>query len=293
MSNELLRNIEKGTKNSKKKSSRKNAPINKEIAEIIEGKNKLIKDAIRAQESLVDSKKADKDSRFLDNNLNKINRLRQSVDITLTFDDYLLQRNTSFNRQKYLKYVSAIRYIDFCQLDLFRFLTYIRNAYRKRGDYFYELNLKAFDIFFGFKLTLGLDCGVSFIKKDSSKNNVPFVNINIGYKYSDYGHFEIIVGCSRVKYDDIPYWPLWYAITPVNISVDLFKFKSSPIGINLNVKLLFKGIITSDMADFVHGFRDIDKDKIFPYVGDMSNPNIWKTFVDLKIFLGFRFFNEF
>lgn len=293
MTNELLKNIDRKVKNSRQKNSIDLVSANKEIADSIKKKNKLIMDINKAQESLADNTGEDKKSNLLDNNLNTVNKIRKSNDITLSFNDYLLQKNTDFKRQKYLKYTSTIKYIDFCQLDLFRFFAYIRNAYRGNGDYFYELDLKAFNIFFGFNLTLGLDCGFSFIKKDSNKNNVPFMNINIGYKYSDYGHFEIIVGGSRVKYDGIPYWPLWYAITPINISVDLFKFKSSPFGINLNVKVLFKGIITSDMADFEHGFREIDKTKIFPYIGDMSNPNILETFIDLKIFLGFRFFDEF
>ena len=288
---ELLKKIMENIDKSKKNKNIKEPAINKEIAKIIEKKNKLVKDVNKLKDS-IDASADDKfDLDFENNKMNFVNKIRESKDITLTFDNYLLSKNTEFKKKKYLKYVSKIKYIDFCQLDLFRILTYIRNFYRKSGDYFYEIDLNLANIFFGFNLTLGLDFGFSFIKKDGFKNYVPFVNIDIGYKYSEYGYFQIIIGGSRVNYNNIYYWPLWYAITPINISVDIYRFKNSPIGLTLNVKLLFKGIITEDMADFQEGFRVIDKNKIFPYIGDMSNPNLFKTFIDLKIYLGFRFFN--
>lgn len=289
----LINDIKKDIKKSKaEREKKKKIPqINKEIAEIIEKKNKLLKDVNMSADPLRANNGDISDSDLFDKNLNVIDKIKKTKDITLTFDDYLLDVNTSLKKQKYLKYSGVIRYIDFCQLDLFRILCYLRNAYRSGGDYFYEIILKAFNIFFGFNLTLGLDCGFSFIKKDDNVNNVPFFNLNLGYKYSEYGHFEVIIGGSRVKYGDV-YWPLWYAITPINISIDVYRFKKSSIGLNLNIKLLFKGLITSDIFDFKNGFRDIDKSKIFPYIGDMSNPNLLKTFLDLKIYLGFRFLNE-
>ena len=218
--------------------------------------------------------------------------LKNTKNLTEDYKDTLIKINTKVNKIKSKKYIPVIKEFSFLQPNFADLIYFFKNIKYQSGTYIYDFNIKLFNILWGINISSGIDIGGSFIKKDNIKNNVFFMNLNFGYKYSKQGHIELILGCSRIKYDNTYIWPLWFAITPLNFDFDIYKSVNGSKAINLNIQLLFKTIITEDMKRCIGKVWETDNNKILPYMGDLSNPNFLNIFVDLKFYLGFKYINE-
>ena len=265
---------------------------NEDIKKIIALQNKKIEEQEKNKEKIILKPNSETEKQTEENEKIQI-PLKSSKNLTEEYKDKLIKLNTLSEKKKLKKYIPVVKEFLFLQHNFADLLYFFKNLKYQKHTHIYDLNIRLLNVVWGINISTGLDIGFSLIKKNDIENKVFFMNVNLGYKYAKQGHIEVILGCSRVKYNNKYIWPLWFAITPLNFDFDIYHNPSkSPIAINLNIQFLFKTLITEDMRRCIGKIWETDKNKILPYMGDLSNPNFLDIFFDLKIYLGFKYINE-
>ena len=283
--------IEENKKKQKKLKKKKNEFIkNLEKKVAIKDKELIDKNNLPEAERLKEQYK-EMQNEYIRSEINKIINLPNANNLTKSFEEELIRVNTKFYKQKYLKFIKIIDSIEFCSLDFFNILLYFVNLKNRKGDYVYEILFNPININWGIVFSTGIEGGISFLSKNNIKTNFPFVNLALGVRYNKRGNIKLLLGLSRVNIDNDDNYmiPLWWGITPLNVKFDVYKFKEKPMSLFLNVEIIFKRIITSDLRNFMDRLNTFPYNDVCPYIRSKNALNILSVYMGFKVSLGFKY----
>ena len=207
-------------------------------------------------------------------------------DITDSFDEKLIKNNTRSYKLKSVKKINVIDRIDFINFDFACFPLYVMNFVKNNGNRFYDVNVNLFNIFWGIMLTSGIDGGFCYVKSGSDISRVCFFNLSLGLKYFKNGYFRTFIGATRFKRNGAYCWPMWFGVIPINAHFDIVNI-CKKIKLCVNIELIFKRLISIDVSKC--NCSEKVTNGVIPFIGDVSSPNIFETFFDFRVWLGFSY----
>ena len=291
---EDIKNKEKEVENEKNKllnkKNKKKSSFIKDLEKKIEQKDKeLIDKNNLSEEEKNKNRYKELQNEYIKQEIERIIEIPEQKNLSKSFDEKLVEINTKYHEQKYLKVLKPIESIEFCGLDFFSILLYLANL--KKEGYIYEVFFNLINVNWGAVLSTGLEGGLSFIKKNNIKSNFPFINFTFSFRYNNNGNLKFLLGLSRVNIDNEGNYqiPFWWGITPININFDIYKFKDTPIVLFLNFEIIFKRIITSDLKDCRDKINSFPINKVCPYIRDYNEINIFNIFLGMKVALTFKY----
>ena len=293
--NKVIENVknreEKVIKNNlKKKSKKKKSSFVTSLEKKVEKKNKEIiaKNNTSNEENLKDHYKELKNE-YIRKEIERIIEIPKQQNLSKNFEEKLIEINTKYNKEKYLKIIKPVESIEFLGLDFFSLLLYLANL--KKDGYIYEIMMNIININWGIVVSTGIEGGMSFIKKNNIKTIFPFVNLTFSFRYNKRGNLKFLIGASKVVVDDEGNYqiPMWWGITPINVNLDVYKFNNIPLKLFLNIEVLFKRIITADLKDCKDMINVFPYNNVSPYLRDKGELNIFDVFLGIKVALGFKY----
>ena len=288
---EIKQNEEEIKKENLKKSKKvKKSGFVTDLEKKIEEKNKelLGKNNIQEEEKLRNQYK-ELQNEYIKKEIERIIEMPEQKNLSKSFDEKLIEINTKYHKQKYLKVIKPIESIEFLGLDFFSILLYLANL--KKEGYIYELLLNLVNVNWGIIFSTGLEGGMSFIKKNNITTNSPFINFTFSFRYNKTGNLKFLIGLSKVNIDNKGNYqiPMWWGITPINVNIDIYKLKNIPLNLFLNIEVLFKRIITADLTNCRDMINIFPINNVCPYLRDKGEINIFDVFLGIKIALGFKY----